>query len=72
MSMDVQAQYFGEQCKLTGPPGPPLIIGVAGGTASGKTSVCEKIIERLQSAPVRLSVWVSGRGIVVRTPSMLR
>ena len=26
---------------------PPFLIGVAGGTASGKTSVCEKIMEQL-------------------------
>lgn len=26
---------------------PPFLIGVAGGTASGKTSVCHKIIELL-------------------------
>ena len=25
----------------------PLIIGVAGGTASGKTSVCEVVFERI-------------------------
>lgn len=29
------------------PPGPPYVIGVCGGTASGKTSVCNKIIEGL-------------------------
>lgn len=33
-------------------PGQPFLIGVAGGTASGKTSVCHKIIELLdQSSP---------------------
>lgn len=32
----------------------PLVIGVAGGTASGKTSVCNQIIKKLQQDPVRL------------------
>lgn len=30
----------------------PLVIGVAGGTASGKTSVCNEIIKKLQDDPV--------------------
>eukprot|EP00873_Tetraselmis_striata_P013327 jgi/Tetstr1/433591/TSEL_022857.t1 len=30
-------------------PHPPFLIGVCGGTASGKTSVCRRIIELLQS-----------------------
>ena len=33
----------------------PFIVGVAGGTASGKTSVCRKIMEQLRKdVPVRL------------------
>lgn len=31
----------------TGAPA-PFIVGVAGGTASGKTSVCRKIMEQLR------------------------
>jgi len=34
----------------------PFIIGVAGGTASGKTSVCRKIMEQLRKdVPVSLT-----------------
>lgn len=36
----------GEQAGLGGPA--PFIVGVAGGTASGKTSVCRKIMEQLR------------------------
>lgn len=32
--------------------GPPYVIGVCGGTASGKTSVCNKIIEGLMDIPM--------------------
>ncbi|KAI1716350.1 phosphoribulokinase / uridine kinase family domain-containing protein [Ditylenchus destructor] len=34
----------------------PFIIGVAGGTASGKSSVCAQIVERLASSGVRKRV----------------
>ena len=33
-----------------GGPRSPFVIGVAGGTASGKTSVCHKIMEQLELA----------------------
>lgn len=29
----------------------PFIIGVAGGTASGKTTVCDQIVQRLNGKP---------------------
>jgi len=37
------------QLSLFKMPGKPFLIGVAGGTSSGKTSVCKKIVEHLES-----------------------
>lgn len=37
-----------DQSKNTCTPKGPFLIGVAGGTASGKTSVCKKIMESLE------------------------
>lgn len=34
------------------PPKEPFIIGVAGGTASGKTTVCQQIVDRLEDKRV--------------------
>src|SRR4051794_17181770 len=30
----------------------PLVLGIAGGTASGKTTVARKLVERLRARPV--------------------
>lgn len=38
----------GHQNDALASPSCPFIIGVAGGTASGKTSVCRKIMEQLR------------------------
>lgn len=48
----MQACYFGAEGAPSDPAKParrPFIVGVAGGTASGKSSVCAKIVERLQA-----------------------
>lgn len=37
---------------VKGSPRQPFLIGVAGGTASGKTSVCKKIVELLEKSAV--------------------
>ena len=41
------------------PPKQPFVIGVAGGTASGKTSVCHKIIELLGQSTVERVALIS-------------
>jgi hypothetical protein len=38
------------ECLLAEKRGPPRLIGVAGGSASGKSTVCEKIMENLRPA----------------------
>lgn len=40
----------------------PFIIGVAGGTASGKTTVCDKIMQRLHDQCVVMLSQVRGAG----------
>eukprot|EP00892_Ulva_mutabilis_P012257 jgi/Ulvmu1/9403/UM051_0031.1 len=51
-----EARYYGppqgtDTVQSSSSPRMPLVIGVAGGTASGKTSVCKQIIKKLQADP---------------------
>ena len=48
-----------ESLSVPPPPKQPFLIGVAGGTASGKTSVCHKIIELLGHSTVERVALIS-------------
>lgn len=55
MTLERQSSYLDSPQRLAGKRAhrqQPFIIGVAGGTASGKTTVCDLIIQRLQEQSV--------------------
>ncbi|GAQ92715.1 uridine kinase/uracil phosphoribosyltransferase [Klebsormidium nitens] len=49
-----RSSSFRRRNSTGGPPREPFLIGVAGGTASGKTTVCDQIIQRLHDQRVVL------------------
>lgn len=54
-ALERQSSYLDSPLRLAGKRAhrqQPFIIGVAGGTASGKTTVCDLIIQRLQEQSV--------------------